>query len=236
MVNAMVTLKAKMNGLLSTELCIMRLFKGLSRPMGGFFPDQGEQRAEAARGIEDRLSRHIDRKLNIEFGRLTRRMEILMVNVQARLREVIEVVKSQSTRIDSLNTLMDGMRNEIQRLLVNAGTDDTTMALVDQLFDEAKRNDEAIDAALAENQGGTPLPLPGTTAADAVAAADAAAKAQAEADAAQREADELAAKVKAKAEADAAAAAAAGAVTDGPTFGEIKSGAADPKPEPAAQG
>jgi uncharacterized protein YoxC len=193
----------------------MRLFNSIRRPFGGFMVDPGERQAEAARAVEDRFSHHIDRKLNIEFGRLTRKMEIFMGNVQERLREVIEVVKSQNSKIDSLNTLMDGMRNEVQRLLTNAGTDDTTMALVDQLFDSAKANSEAIDAALAENQGGEPLPLrpiSDTVEAEAQAKAAAAAEAQAkaeqavrEAEAASRAAEAAAARKKADAEAAAAA-------------------------------
>jgi len=195
----------------------MRLFNSIRRPFGGFMIDPGEQQAEAARAVEERFSRSIEHQLNIGFGRLTRRMERLMGNVQERLREVLESVKSQNTKIDSINTLMDGMRNEIQRLLENAGTDDTTKALVDQLFDAAKANSDKIDEAIAENPGGTPIPLipiSNSAEADAAAKAEAAAKAQAEAVAAQKAADDAAAAIKAKADADAAAAAEAAKPTE----------------------
>ena len=128
----------------------MRLFRGIRRPMGGFMVDPGEQQAEAARAVEDRFSRHIDRKLNIEFGRLTRRMEFLM----AKLQDVLEIVRAQKTKIESINVLMDGMRANIAQLLVNAGADQTTQQLVDQVFEAAMENSSAIDEAITENTVG----------------------------------------------------------------------------------
>jgi len=125
----------------------MRTFSGVRRPMGGFIVDPGEQRAEAARQIEQRLSDHIDHQLNIEFGRLTRRMETIM----RRLEDVLDVISKQKTRIDSLDALMDAQRAEIRRILANSNTSQTTQQLIDQVFDRLSENTGALDAAIAEN-------------------------------------------------------------------------------------
>jgi hypothetical protein len=133
----------------------MRIFNSIRRPMGGFFIDPGEQQAEAARAVEERFSRHIDRQLNIGFGRLTRKMEYIMANLQ----EIIDLAAAQRTKIDSLNTLMDGVRAQIAQLLENAGSDQTTKMLVDQVFAKLKENDAALDEAIAENTS-APAPTP----------------------------------------------------------------------------
>jgi polyhydroxyalkanoate synthesis regulator phasin len=137
----------------------MRIFNSIRRPFGGYIVDPGELQAEAARAVEERFSRHIDRQLNIGFGRLTRRMEFIMASLQ----EIIELAAAQRTKIDSLNTLMDGVRAQIAQLLENAGSDQTTKMLVDQVFAKLKENDAALDEAIAENTsapGPAPTPTP----------------------------------------------------------------------------
>ena len=120
----------------------MRLFNSLRRPMGGFMMDRGEQQAEAVHAVEDRLGAQIHQ--------LNRRLERLMATLQ----EVLDLVRAQKTKIESINTLMDGMRANIAQLLINAGADQTTQQLVDQLFDAAKDNASAIDEAINENTVG----------------------------------------------------------------------------------
>lgn len=131
----------------------MAPMQSLRRPFGGFMVDPGKQQAEAARAVGDRISRHIDRRLDVEFGRLTRKVEHLM----AKLQDILDLVAEQRTQIESLNTLADGIRGQVATLLQNASVDQTTQALVDQVFERMKENSGALAEAIAENTApGTP--------------------------------------------------------------------------------
>lgn len=134
----------------------MGRMQSIRRPFGGFMVDPGMQQAEAARAVGDRISRHIDRRLDVEFGRLTRKVEHLM----AKLQDVLDLVAEQRTQIESLNTLADGIRAQVAILLQNANVDQTTQMLVDQVFDRLKENSGALAEAIAENTPAAPEPAP----------------------------------------------------------------------------
>lgn len=135
----------------------MRTFSGLRRPLGGFLLDDPQAGARSDREAEKRFEQQaeaakvFDDKFGHMVSQLNRRMEMMMRNMQ----EVLDLVSEQTTKIDSLNTLADGIRAEVQRLLANANVDQTTSQLVDQVFDKLKANSAALDAAIAENTSGT---------------------------------------------------------------------------------
>lgn len=148
----------------------MGIFRSLRRPLGGFMVDDGERDRERERE-RDRGDRHeaeVERAVENRLGHLTRKLEKIMHTLE----EVLDLVRAQKTKIDSLNSLMDGIRQQIKDALGGTVTPSMQMR-IDQVFDAAKDNADALDEAITENTVG----------------------------------------------------ATSGAVTDGPSFGEIKSDA-----------
>ena len=70
----------------------------------------------------------------------------------ATLDEILAEVTAQTSKLDSLDTLLDGLRQQVADLLAAQG--DIPIALqqkIDEVFTAARANSQKIDAAIAEN-------------------------------------------------------------------------------------
>ena len=83
------------------------------------------------------------------------------VTTMATLQEVIEEVRAQRSKIDGIDALFDGLRQQLLDALAQIGTVTPEMqAEIDTLFAEAKQNSDKIDQAIAENTPTPPEPAP----------------------------------------------------------------------------
>lgn len=87
--------------------------------------------------------------------------EMADINViKQKIAETLVEVTAQGTKVDSIDALMDGMRQQIADLLAAQGASDEILATVSQVFDEAKKVSTKIDVAIAENTPAEPPPPP----------------------------------------------------------------------------
>lgn len=87
--------------------------------------------------------------------------EMADINViKQKIAETLTEVTAQGTKVDSIDALMDGMRDQIAALLASQGASDEILATITQVFDEAKKNSAKIDVAIAENTPAEPPPPP----------------------------------------------------------------------------
>lgn len=71
--------------------------------------------------------------------------------IMATLDELLATVSAQSTRIASLNTLMDGIRQQLLDALSGTVLPPAVQQKINTIFDVANANAVAIDEAIAEN-------------------------------------------------------------------------------------
>jgi hypothetical protein len=93
-------------------------------------------------------------KLTAAITNLILKEKVEMVSVEeikAKIAATLEEVKAQTTKIASIDTLMDGMRQQIIDLAAAAGASDEILSGIGQVFDEAKTNSATIDAVITEN-------------------------------------------------------------------------------------
>lgn len=85
----------------------------------------------------------IHRKIN----RILAQQEAIM----ATLDQVLQDVTDESTRLDSISALIDGLRKQIADILSGANLPPDVQAKVDAIFTAAEANKAKIDAALNAN-------------------------------------------------------------------------------------
>lgn len=70
----------------------------------------------------------------------------------ATIEEVLEEVTAQSTRLDSIDALLDGLQTQIQELIAGQGNVPPALqAKIDEVFNVARQNTQKIDAAIDEH-------------------------------------------------------------------------------------
>lgn len=97
--------------------------------------------------VERRLARILDH-LNI----LNSKLEAIM----ATLDQVLQDVTDESTAIDSISTLIDGLKQQIADALSGATLPPAVQSKVDAIFAQAETNKAKIAAALSANVPPTP--------------------------------------------------------------------------------
>jgi len=75
----------------------------------------------------------------------------LIDDINARLDETLEEVRVQSTKIDSINALADGLRQQIADLLAQSGVPQAVLDKVNLVFDAVKAQGAKVDETLNEN-------------------------------------------------------------------------------------
>lgn len=70
----------------------------------------------------------------------------------ANIDEILAEVSAQTSKIDGIDALMDGMRKQIADLIASQGNiPEELQQKIDAVFATAKQNSDKIDAAIAEN-------------------------------------------------------------------------------------
>ena len=83
---------------------------------------------------------------------LTQAVRTLEEKLMATLDEILAEVTAQTTKIDSIDTLLDGMRQQIADLIAAQGNVPAELqAKIDAVFVAAQANSAKIDTAIAEN-------------------------------------------------------------------------------------
>ena len=100
-------------------------------------------------GIRVRLDR-IERMLGRVIGR--------EIEIMASLQDDLDAITAQSTRLDSLNTFVSGLEQQLKDALSGANLSPENQAKVDAIFDAVHANDAKIDTALNSN-----VPAPTTS-------------------------------------------------------------------------
>jgi len=75
----------------------------------------------------------------------------LIDDINIRLDETLEEVRVQSTKIDSINALADGLRQQIADLLAQSGVPQAVLDKVNLVFDAVKAQGVKVDETLNEN-------------------------------------------------------------------------------------
>jgi len=71
--------------------------------------------------------------------------------IKAKMNETLDVVRAQTTKIDSIDQLMDGMRQQIIDLQAAAGASHEILNIANAFFNEAKGQSDKIDQVIIEN-------------------------------------------------------------------------------------
>lgn len=125
----------------------MGRFQGMRRIMGGFMPPTQAFDSQASeRKRRDEREAEIVRHLDRQFGRLNRRMEMIM----ATLDDVLQRVSEQRGQIDSLAALTTGIKAKLDEVIAGA-LSPAQQAKVDALFVELGNNTAAISKAVRAN-------------------------------------------------------------------------------------
>ena len=83
---------------------------------------------------------------------LAQAVRTLEGRIMATLDEILAEVTAQTTKIDSIDTLLDGMRQQIADLIAAQGNVPAELqAKIDAVFVAAQANSAKIDTAIAEN-------------------------------------------------------------------------------------
>ena len=83
---------------------------------------------------------------------LAQAVRTLEDRIMATLDEILAEVTAQTTKIDSIDTLLDGMRQQIADLIAAQGNVPAELqAKIDAVFVAAQANSAKIDTAIAEN-------------------------------------------------------------------------------------
>jgi hypothetical protein len=89
------------------------------------------------------------------FDRMLRALLTLdgkVTRLMATIDEVLAEITSQTSKIEGIDALLDGLRAQVQELLDQQGNIPPALQeKIDAVFDTAKANTAAIDAAIAEN-------------------------------------------------------------------------------------
>jgi predicted butyrate kinase (DUF1464 family) len=83
------------------------------------------------------------------------RIEKMGEQIMATLDELLANVTAQTTRIDSLNTLMDGIRQQLADALSGMVIAPEVQRKIDAVFAAAQTNAAKIEEAIAENTPGS---------------------------------------------------------------------------------
>lgn len=84
---------------------------------------------------------------NHRLGAIERKLEIIM----ATLDDVLKDVTDESSRLDSISTLLDGLKQQLADALAGTTLPPATQAKVDAIFAQAETNKGKIDKALNTN-------------------------------------------------------------------------------------
>lgn len=93
-------------------------------------------------------------ELKRAIGIVNRKVEKIM----ATLDEILADVTAESTRLDSIQALLDGLRQQLKDALAGVKLPPETQAKVDAIFTMTEANKAKVDAAL--NTGVEPPPPP----------------------------------------------------------------------------
>jgi len=91
---------------------------------------------------------------------LSRKLDLIIVNqekIMATLDQVLTDVTDESTRLDSISALIDGLKQQVADALAGTTLPPATQAKVDAIFTAAEANKAKIDKAL---NTGVPAPAP----------------------------------------------------------------------------
>ncbi len=102
-----------------------------------------------------------DQSIADELNQLTRIVSALVEiteKMMATLDQVLQDVTDESTQIDGISTLMDGLKKQVADALSGANLPPTVQAKVDAIFTQAETNKGKIATALAANAPPTPAP------------------------------------------------------------------------------
>lgn len=78
--------------------------------------------------------------------------------IMATLDEILEVVAAEGTKLDSLNVLVDGIRQQLADVLAGVTLPPGVQAQIDQVFTNIQANVAKVDEAIAENTPSEPGP------------------------------------------------------------------------------
>jgi peroxiredoxin family protein len=116
-----------------------------------------------------KVERKVDRILEMldtgqkMLSQSKKREEQTMVSqeeIKQKIADTLVEVAACGTRLDSIDTLMDGYRQTILDLMAAAGASQEIMDGVSAVFDEAKKVTAKADAAITENTPVPPPPIP----------------------------------------------------------------------------
>lgn len=110
-------------------------------------PDD-ETKAQLAR-IEAALVA-LTKKEEIDSDKETQEMAQID-EIRQKIANTLSEVRSQGTKIASINSLMDGMRQQIIDLAAAGGASQEVLEGLSIIFEEAKKNSADINTAIAEN-------------------------------------------------------------------------------------
>jgi hypothetical protein len=79
--------------------------------------------------------------------------------IMATLEDIMEEISSQTTRIDGLNTLVDGIRTQLLAILEGTVIAPLVQAKIDTLFTQLKAQGAKIDEVIVENTFDPELPV-----------------------------------------------------------------------------
>jgi ABC-type transporter Mla subunit MlaD len=79
------------------------------------------------------------------------RLELKIGEIMATMQEVLDEVTAQTTKLDSVIALIDGLKSQLADLLSGVVVPPAVQAQIDNLFSQAKTNAAKISDALDEN-------------------------------------------------------------------------------------
>ena len=79
------------------------------------------------------------------------RVLALLEKIMATLEEVLADVTAESTALDSISTLITGLKDQLAAALAGTGISPEVQAQIDAIFTQAEANKAKIAAALAAN-------------------------------------------------------------------------------------
>ena len=89
-----------------------------------------------------------------ELHSINRKLEAIMATID----QVLADVTDESTALDSIATLISGLRQQVADAVKNAGIPPDVQAKIDQVFAVAEQNKTKVAAALAANIAPDPQP------------------------------------------------------------------------------
>lgn len=114
-------------------------------------PDEIAVEREHRESKQERRERQAETaRTNYALGYLIRRMERIMRTLE----ETLALVEAQSTSVESISTLLAGIKKQLDEALGGALTPSQQMR-VDAIFNKAQANKDQLDAAIKANDGVT---------------------------------------------------------------------------------